>query len=216
MSLALFGAFITRTGLSGVNILAPLEFTGLLLGAMIPYAFSGLTMKSVGKAAFKMVEEVRRQFHEMRENPDLEPDYERCVKISTNASLKEMIIPGLIVMLSPILLGYLCGPKAVAGLLAGILISGVQMAISMSNSGGAWDNAKKYIEQGRIYEKDDARFTELKASAVTGDTVGDPMKDTSGPSLNILIKLSAITSLVFGGFFVDHGAVLYYLAGVEA
>lgn len=201
VSLALFGAFITRSKQSEVNILNPLEFAGLLLGAMLPYAFSALTMKSVGKAANEMVVEVRRQFAEMKANPDFEPEYARCVEISTKSSLKEMILPGVIVMVSPLVLGYLCGAKAVAGLLAGILVSGVQMAISMANSGGGWDNAKKYIEKQKIYEKKDERFAELKAAAVTGDTVGDPMKDTSGPSLNILVKLSAITSLIFAGSF---------------
>lgn len=215
VSLALFGAFVTRTQQDEVNILNPLEFAGLLLGAMLPYAFSALTMKSVGKAANEMVEEVRRQFREMQANPDFKPEYAKCVEISTNSSLKEMILPGMIVMLSPILLGFLCGPKAVSGLLAGILVSGVQMAISMSNSGGGWDNAKKFIEKQGIYKKDDERFSDLKDAAVTGDTVGDPMKDTSGPSLNILVKLSAITSLIFGGFFVDHGGFLLSLAGVD-
>jgi K(+)-stimulated pyrophosphate-energized sodium pump len=182
---------------------------------MLPYAFSALTMKSVGKAANEMVEEVRRQFKEMKRDSSFQPQYARCVEISTKSSLKEMILPGLIVMLSPIILGWLCGAKAVAGLLAGILVSGVQMAISMANSGGGWDNAKKYIEKQMIYEKKDPRFGELKAAAVTGDTVGDPMKDTSGPSLNILVKLSAITSLVFGGFFLDNGEVLLKLFGVN-
>jgi inorganic pyrophosphatase len=125
VSLALFGAFITRSRQTEVNILNPLEFAGLLLGAMLPYAFSALTMKSVGKAANEMVQEVRRQFTEMKRNPSFQPEYAKCVEISTNSSLKEMILPGMIVMLSPIILGWLCGPKAVAGLLAGILVSGV-------------------------------------------------------------------------------------------
>jgi len=215
VSLALFGAFITRSKQTEVNILNPLEFAGLLLGAMLPYAFSALTMKSVGKAANEMVQEVRRQFREMERNPAFKPEYAKCVEISTNSSLREMILPGMIVMISPILLGWLCGPKAVAGLLAGILVSGVQMAISMANSGGGWDNAKKYIEKQRVYAKTDPNFEALKAAAVTGDTVGDPMKDTSGPSLNILVKLSAITSLIFGGFFADQGGFLLRLAGVE-
>jgi len=152
----------------------------------------------------------------MKTDPTFQPEYARCVEISTNSSLKEMILPGIMVMMSPIVLGWLFGPKSVAGLLAGILISGVQMAISMANSGGGWDNAKKYIENQRIYAKDDPGFSDLKAAAVTGDTVGDPMKDTSGPSLNILVKLSAITSLIFGGFFAESGGALLSLFGVGA
>ena len=209
VSLALFGAFITRSNMTTVNILAPLQFAGLLVGAMLPYVFSALTMKSVGKAANQMVLEVRRQFNLMRQNPSFKPEYARCVQISTQAALVEMILPGMIVMLSPIITGWLFGPRAVAGLLAGILVSGVQLAISMANSGGAWDNAKKYIENENLVPKSNKDFKAIKAAAVTGDTVGDPMKDTSGPSLNILVKLSAIISLVFGGFFSsEHGGIL--------
>ena len=186
-----------------VNILQPLEFAGLLVGAMLPYAFSALTMKSVGKAAYEMVNEVRRQFQEMKRNPSYAPEYDRCVQISTRAALKEMIIPGMMVMLTPIIVGYVLGPSAVAGLLAGILVSGVQMATSSANSGGAWDNAKKYVEKEGLVPKSSPEFKDIKAAAVTGDTVGDPMKDTSGPSLNILVKLSAIISLVFGDFFAQ-------------
>jgi H(+)-translocating pyrophosphatase len=201
VSLALFGAFSTRAEMTNVNILAPLQLAGLLMGAMLPYAFSALTMKSVGKAANEMVIEVRRQFAEMQVNPSFTPEYAHCVRISTHAALKEMIAPGVMVCVSPIVTGWLFGPKAVAGLLLGILVSGVQLAISSANSGGAWDNSKKYVEKEGIVPKSDPNFRQIKAAAVTGDTVGDPMKDTSGPSLNILIKLSAITSLVFGGFF---------------
>lgn len=209
VSLALFGAFITRSKMTEVNILAPLQFAGLLIGAMMPYAFSALTMKSVGKAANEMVVEVRRQFQEMKRNPSYQPEYEKCVEISTRAALKEMVLPGMMVMLTPIVTGWLFGPKAVAGLLAGILVSGVQMATSCANSGGAWDNAKKYIEKESLVPKSSPLFKDIKAAAVTGDTVGDPMKDTSGPSLNILVKLSAIISLVFGGFFTsDLGGIL--------
>ena len=209
VSLALFGAFITRSNMTTVNILAPLQFAGLLVGAMLPYVFSALTMKSVGKAANQMVMEVRRQFALMKQNPSFKPEYARCVQISTQAALVEMILPGMIVMLSPIVTGWLFGPRAVAGLLAGILVSGVQLAISMANSGGAWDNAKKYIEKECLVPKSSKDFKAIKAAAVTGDTVGDPMKDTSGPSLNILVKLSAIISLVFGGFFSSNlGGIL--------
>jgi len=208
VSLALFGAFITRVKMTSVNILEPLIFAGLLVGAMMPYAFSALTMKSVGKAANEMVEEVRRQFHLMRTNEHYKTEYDHCVAISTRAALKEMIIPGVMVIFTPILTGLLFGEQAVAGLLAGILVSGVQMATSSANSGGAWDNAKKYIEKEGLVPKSDPHFKDIKAAAVTGDTVGDPMKDTSGPSLNILVKLSAILSLVFGTFFVNYGSLL--------
>jgi inorganic pyrophosphatase len=204
VSLALFGAFVSRAGLSyqGINILDSFTFFGLLIGAMLPYVFSAMTMKSVGKAAQEMVEEVRRQF---RENPGImqgsvKPDYKRCVEISTQASLKEMILPGILVIFTPIVFGFLFGIKALSGLLTGSLISGVQMAISSSNMGGAWDNAKKYIEKGNYGGKGSAAHS----AAVTGDTVGDPLKDTSGPALNILMKLMAIISLVFADFFVKN------------
>jgi H+-translocating diphosphatase len=204
VSLALFGAFVSRAGLGyqGINILDSFTFFGLLIGAMLPYVFSAMTMKSVGKAAQEMVEEVRRQF---RENPgimqgNVKPDYKRCVEISTQASLKEMILPGILVIFTPIVFGFLFGIKALSGLLTGSLISGVQMAISSSNTGGAWDNAKKYIEKGNYGGKGSAAHS----AAVTGDTVGDPLKDTSGPALNILMKLMAIISLVFADFFVKN------------
>ena len=177
-----------------------------------------MTMKSVGKAAAAMVEEVQRQF---TENPDLldeskgmKPDYATCIDISTKASLREMVLPGLLVMLSPILTGVLFGVEAVCGLLSGALVSSVQMAISQSNTGGAWDNAKKYIEKGelKIVGNDGKEYVAKKGSeehkaAVVGDTVGDPLKDTSGPALNIVMKLMAIISLVFSGFFlsINHG-----------
>lgn len=194
-SLALFGAFVARVGLDTVNILDAYPFAALLFGAMLPYWFSALTMKSVGKAALDMVQEVRRQFAQI---PGLmegtaRPEYARCVAISTEASLKKMIAPGLMVILSPLLVGFLFGKKALAGLLAGILVSGVHFGVSSSNSGGAWDNAKKYIESGHYGGKGG----DAHKAAVTGDTVGDPLKDTSGPSLNILVKLSAIISVVF-------------------
>lgn len=209
VSLALFGAYITRVGISmkDTSILDAHVFCGLLVGAMLPYWFSAMTMKSVGDAALAMVEEVRRQFATISGLMEgtADPDYKRCVAISTDASLREMIAPGALVMLSPIIVGTFFGVQALAGLLAGALVSGVQMAISMSNTGGAWDNAKKYIEAGR---SDDARDLGPKGSdahkaAVIGDTVGDPLKDTSGPSLNILIKLMAVESLVFAPFFAS-------------
>merc|ERR1711879_951022 len=193
VSLALFGAYTVRAGIEVVNVLDPWTFTGLLLGAMIPFAFSAMTMTSVSWAAQDMVEECRRQFKDIL-GAGAKPDYHRCIKISTEASLKEMIAPGLLVMLSPLLAGVLFGKNCTAGLLTGALVSGVQMAISMSNTGGAWDNAKKYIEATG------AKGSDQHKNAVTGDTVGDPMKDTSGPAINIVMKLSAIISLVFGGF----------------
>jgi inorganic pyrophosphatase len=196
VSLALFGAYTVRAGVRTVDALDPWTFTGLLIGAMIPYAFAALTMRSVAFAATDMVEECRRQFklilHPEPGQAPAEPDYERCIVISTNASLREMIQPGLLVMLSPLLAGYALGKNGTAGLLIGGMISAVQMAISMSNTGGAWDNAKKYAE--KLKRKGSKQYE----NAVVGDTVGDPMKDTSGPALNIVMKLSAIISLVFG------------------
>jgi inorganic pyrophosphatase len=206
VSLALFGAFVTIVKVKWpldhktVDLLQPFEFAGLLIGAMLPYWFTAMTMKSVGVAAQGMVIEVRRQFEE---NPQIleehgpEPDYERCIVISTDHALREMIAPGALVMLSPLVCGFLFGTHALAGLLAGALVSGVQIAISSANMGGAWDNAKKYISahQGKDNKAHEA--------AVVGDTVGDPLKDTSGPSLNILIKLMAIISVVLGPALQD-------------
>ncbi|MEM7542972.1 MAG: V-type H(+)-translocating pyrophosphatase [Pseudomonadota bacterium] len=212
-SLALFAAFLTRADLllkeehgptydllGSINLLDPLVFTGLFIGAVLPAYFSAMTMKSVGSAAYKMIEEVRRQF---REIPGImegtgEPAYDQCVAISTQAAVKEMIAPGILIMGAPLVTGFLFGIQATAGLLAGSLVAGGVLAISSSNSGGAWDNAKKFIEAGNLGGKG----TEVHKAAVVGDTVGDPLKDTSGPSLNILIKLSAILSLVFVPFFV--------------
>lgn len=160
---------------------------------MIPYAFGALTMRSVAFAATAMVEECREQFKGiLHATPPMKPDYDRCIRISTNASLYEMIQPGLLVMLSPIVAGFILGKNGTAGILIGGMISAVQMAISMSNTGGAWDNAKKYAEKCGLKGSDQYK------NAVIGDTVGDPMKDTSGPALNIVMKLSAIISLVFG------------------
>jgi Na+/H+-translocating membrane pyrophosphatase len=180
-------------------------FSGLLIGAMLPYAFSALTMKSVGKAALEMVKEIREQ---LAANPDIRigkarPDYEKCIIIATKSSLAEMFGPALICLLTPFTVGIFFGPTAVAGVLPGILISGVSMAISSANSGGAWDNAKKYIESGQFTVDNvvKKKGSHEHKAAVIGDTVGDPLKDTSGPSLNILIKLSAIFSLVFASFF---------------
>jgi len=173
-----------------------------LFGAMMPYAFSAMTMKSVGIAANDMVKECLWQFPEIMAKR-MEPQYERCIAISTQASLREMIAPGALVILSPLVAGMLFGKNCTAGLLAGALVSGVQLAISSSNAGGAWDNAKKYIESGAL-GPEHCKGSAAHKNAVTGDTVGDPMKDTSGPSLNILVKLSAITSLVFGSVIAQY------------
>lgn len=203
-SLALFASFqaaVEANGvtLDGIDITKPQVIVGLLIGAMLPFLFSAMTMTSVGKAANKMIDEVRRQFSA---NPgilagtDL-PDYAKCVDISTTAALKEMILPGVLAVVSPIAVGILLGAEALGGLLAGALSSGIMMAIFMANAGGAWDNAKKYIEEGYHGGKG----SESHKAAVTGDTVGDPFKDTSGPSINILIKLMTIVSLVFASLF---------------
>ena len=210
-SLALFAAFITAaSNLMGeqisMSLLDPLVFTSLFIGAVLPFLFTAMTLKSVGKAAFDMIEEVRRQFKTI---PGImegtgDPDYAQCVAISTQAALREMIAPGILIMGTPLVTGYLFGVEAVAGVLAGSLVAGGVLAIASSNSGGAWDNAKKFIEAGNL----GGNGSDVHTAAVVGDTVGDPLKDTSGPSLNILIKLSAILSLVFAPFFVNYGGIL--------
>ena len=199
--LALFAAFLTVSGVDQLNLLTPKVFAGFLAGCSLPMLFSAQTMRAVGRAAFGMIEEVRRQFREIPGLMDGKgtPDYGRCVFISTQSALKEMIAPGLLVLLSPLVFGVLFGVQALAGMLAGALGVGVVQAISSSNSGGAWDNAKKYIEGGQFGGKG----SEAHKAAVVGDTVGDPMKDTSGPSLNILMKLMAILSLVFAPFIIS-------------
>jgi K(+)-stimulated pyrophosphate-energized sodium pump len=200
-SLALTSAFITRAeGALGkdlsLELTNPHVLAGLLVGAALPFAFSAMTMKSVGKAAFAMIEEVRRQF---RTIPGLmegkaRAEYAKCVDISTQASIREMIAPGLLVIISPLAVGFLFGVQMLAGLLIGSLIVGVMLAISMANSGGAWDNAKKYIEKGEL--EGHKKGSEAHKAAVTGDTVGDPFKDTTGPAMNILIKLMSIVALL--------------------
>ena len=192
--------------MASISLLDPLVLTGLFVGAMLPFLFSAMTMKSVGKAAFDMIEEVRRQFRTIDGIMEgkAEPDYAQCVAISTKAAVREMIPPGILILGTPILVGFLFGIPALAGVLAGSLVAGGVLAISSANSGGAWDNAKKYIEAGNLGGKG----TDTHKAAVVGDTVGDPLKDTSGPSLNILIKLSAILSLVFVPFFVEYGGLL--------
>ncbi|MDD4377312.1 MAG: sodium-translocating pyrophosphatase [Eubacteriales bacterium] len=205
-ALALFASYATVTGLSSVSLLEPIVIIGLFIGAMLPFLFSALTMNSVGKAANEMIEEVRRQF---RENKGImegtsKPDYARCVDISTAAALKEMVIPGLLAIVAPLAVGVVLGPEALGGMLAGALSSGVLMAIMMANAGGAWDNAKKYIEEGHFGGKG----SDPHKAAVVGDTVGDPFKDTSGPSINILIKLMTIVAVVFAPLFVEIGGLL--------
>jgi len=235
VGLALFGAFVTRLNDAGANIsvdlLDPITFAGLLVGAMLPYWFSAMTMKSVGMAADSMVKEIKRQFDL---NPNLKitgppdrPDYNACITNSTDASLSEMILPGLLVMLSPIICGIGFGTKCVTGLLAGGIASGVQMAISSSNTGGAWDNAKKFISGHKMDAviakeepsmvkggKVDVKKSQIFKAAVVGDTVGDPLKDTSGPALNILMKLMSIISVVFAPAFMaikNGGGLIAYL-----
>ena len=201
-SLALFFSYAQSVKLdtTGINLLNYQVVIGLLIGGVLPFVFSAFTMESVSKAAYEMIEEVRRQFKEI---PGIlegtaKPDYKSCVAISTKAALKEMIIPGFLAVLSPVLVGVFLGVAALGGLLAGSLITGVLLAIFMSNSGGAWDNAKKFIETGTHGGKGS---TSHKA-AVVGDTVGDPFKDTSGPSINILVKLMSVVSLVFAPLFM--------------
>ncbi|NLJ68596.1 MAG: sodium-translocating pyrophosphatase, partial [Firmicutes bacterium] len=199
-ALSLFASYSQVVGLDAIDILDPMVTAGLFIGALLPYLFSAMTMEAVGKAANQMIEEVRRQF---RTIPGImegkgKPDYASCVDISTQAALKEMMVPGIIAVVAPILVGVILGAKALGGLLAGSLVVGVCMAIQMANSGGAWDNAKKYIEGGAHGGKG----SEAHKAAVVGDTVGDPFKDTSGPSLNILIKLMTIVALVFAPLFL--------------
>ena len=205
-ALALFVSYAQAVGLSEISILEPRVIIGLLIGGMLPFLFSAFTMQSVGKAAFEMIEEVRRQF---RTIPGImegtgKPDYKKCVEISTTAALKEMLVPGIMAVAAPLVVGILLGTQALGGLLAGALVTGVLMAIFMSNAGGAWDNAKKYIEEGNHGGKG----SEAHKAAVVGDTVGDPFKDTSGPSINILIKLMTVVSLVFAPLFISIGSLL--------
>merc|ERR1712211_164531 len=202
VSLALFGAFTVRAKVTSVDILNPWVFTGLLFGAMMPYAFAAWTMKSVGTAANDMLKECLSQFPKIM-NEGAPPDYEKCIRISTEASLKEMLAPGALVILSPLVAGFGFGKNATAGLLTGALVSSVQLAISMSNTGGAWDNSKKYISAGGL-GKEYVKGSEAHKNSVTGDTVGDPLKDTSGPALNIVMKLTAIISLVFGTVIAEY------------
>ncbi|MBL7050650.1 sodium-translocating pyrophosphatase [Candidatus Woesearchaeota archaeon] len=199
-ALALFASYTQITKLTVINITNPFVMVGLFIGGMLPFLFSALTMRAVGDAAQHMVTEVRRQFKEIKGimKGKAKPDYMRCVDISTKAALRHMIVPGLIAIISPIIMGVLLGVEALGGLLAGALVSGFLLAVFMANSGGAWDNAKKYVEKGNLGGKG----SEVHKATIIGDTVGDPFKDTSGPSLNILIKLMSIVALVFVPLFL--------------
>ena len=205
-ALALFVSYAETVGLKSINLLDYKVIIGIFIGGMLTFLFSAFTMESVSKAAYKMIEEVRRQF---REKPGImkgeeKPDYKSCVAISTTAALHEMLLPGLMAVIVPVVVGVLLGVDALGGLLSGSLVTGVLMAIFMSNAGGAWDNAKKYIEEGHHGGKG----SEAHKAAVVGDTVGDPFKDTSGPSINILIKLMTVVSLVFAPLFLAIGGIL--------
>lgn len=202
-ALALFAAYTEAAGLTAIDIMQPTVVIGLLIGAMLPFLFSAMTMAAVGRAAFDMIEEVRRQFREIKGLMEgkAKGDTKMCVDISTRAAIREMIVPGLMAVIVPILVGYLLGSIALGGLIAGSLVSGVMLAISMANSGGAWDNAKKFVEAGNYGGKG----SDTHKAAVVGDTVGDPFKDTSGPSINILIKLMTVVSLIFASVFTANG-----------
>ena len=205
-ALSLFVTYAESVKLDTIDILDYRVIIGLFVGGMLPFLFSAMTMSSVSKAAYQMIEEVRRQF---RTIPGIlegtgKPDYKSCVAISTTAALKEMLVPGIMAVAAPLVVGVLLGPASLGGLLAGSLVTGVMVAIFMSNAGGAWDNAKKYIEEGNHGGKG----SEAHKAAVVGDTVGDPFKDTSGPSINILIKLMTIVSLVFAPLFLSIGGLL--------
>jgi len=204
-ALALFASYSQSVNLASIDLLDPLVIIGLFIGAMLPFMFSAMTMSSVSRAANQMIEEVRRQFREDKGIMEgtSKPDYARCVDISTAAALKEMVAPGVLAVVSPLAVGILMGPSALGGMLAGALASGVLLAIMMSNSGGAWDNAKKYVESG----VHGGKGSDTHAAAVIGDTVGDPFKDTSGPSINILIKLMTIVAVVFAPLFVQIGGI---------
>ena len=210
-ALALFAAYVTFTGIDGINIFRADVLAMLFVGGMIPVVFSALAMQSVGKAAMQMVQEVRRQF---REIPGImegtgTPEYAKCVDISTKAALREMVLPGLLTIISPVLIGLIFGAEPLGGYMAGVCVSGVMWAIFQNNAGGAWDNAKKSFEAGVMINGEMTyKGSEAHKAAVTGDTVGDPFKDTSGPSMNILIKLTCLIGLVIAPILGDHGDVL--------
>jgi K(+)-stimulated pyrophosphate-energized sodium pump len=206
-SISLLSAFQTQAEVTGqLNMGDPVVFTGLIFGAMLPYLFAALTMLSVRKAAASIIEEVRRQFHEipglLEGKEGVDPDSDTCVAICTKASIEEMILPGTYAILTPLMVGFLVGPRCLAGLLGGSITSGAMLAIMMSTAGGAWDNSKKYIE---IEKACGGKGTDTHKACVVGDTVGDPFKDTSGPALNILIKLMTIISLTIAPLIAGNG-----------
>lgn len=206
-ALSLFASYTQVVKLEAINVASPAVVAGMFIGGMLPFLFSAMTMEAVGSAANNMIQEVRRQF---REKPGImegneKPDYKTCVDISTAAAIRQMIVPGLLAVIVPVVVGLLLGAEALGGLLAGSLVTGVLLAIFMSNAGGAWDNAKKYIEGGAHGGKG----SEAHAAAVIGDTVGDPFKDTSGPSLNILIKLMTVVALIFAPVILQYGGKLF-------
>jgi K(+)-stimulated pyrophosphate-energized sodium pump len=239
-ALALFSAYMQQSGIVSINISKPTVMAGLLVGAMLPYVFSALAMNAVGRAAMKMISEVRRQFTTIPEltaalkimkkyNSDMskasneeiivvdeaqeKAEYEKCVAISTTASIREMMLPGLMAVITPTLVGFVGGPEMLGGLLAGVTASGVLMAIFQSNAGGAWDNAKKMIEEGQVIDGyEHKKGCDSHKASVVGDTVGDPFKDTSGPSLNILLKLMSVVALVIAPSIAD---INWELAGEE-
>jgi K(+)-stimulated pyrophosphate-energized sodium pump len=210
-ALALFAAFKTSAGLKAedLSLTEPMVVIGLLIGAALPFVVAAMTMKSVGRAAEDMITEIRRQFREidglLEGREGVEPDSSTCVDISTKAALREMQMPGLVAVASPVVIGLLLGSSALGGTLAGATASGVLLALFMANAGGAWDNAKKAIEQGHI--EGAAKGDDAHSAAVVGDTIGDPFKDTSGPSLNILIKLMSIVSVVIAGMLNSDGVL---------
>ena len=203
-ALALFSAYATTVGLKTINLIEPRVVIGLLIGGALPFFIGALTMTSVGRAAGKMVDEIRRQFREipglLEGKPGVKPDSGKCVDISAQAALREMILPGMVAVVAPVLVGFVLGKESLGGMLAGATLAGVLLALMMSNGGGAWDNAKKYIEQGKV-EGEEKGGTAHEA-AVIGDTVGDPFKDTSGPAMNILIKLMSVVALVLAPLFI--------------
>ena len=210
-SLALLAAYAVTAEITAIDLLSSTTLVGLMLGAMLPFLFSAFTMKAVGRAAFSIVEEVRRQFREIPGIMDGtgKPDYARCVDISTKGALREMIVPGVLAVVAPVAVGFVLGTEALGGLLIGSVSAGFMLAITMASAGGAWDNAKKYVELGNFGGKG----SDSHKAAVEGDMVGDPFKDTSGPSLNILLKLMAIVSLVFAPVFLQVTPLIQIITG---
>ena len=200
-ALALFAAFQKVTGLSSIDLIKPVSIAGLFIGALIPFSIAAMTLKSVGRAADKLVQEIRRQFREIKGLMEgtAKPDTQTCINIATKGALSEMVLPGVVAITSPLIVGIVLGVEALGGFLAGATVSGVLLGIMMSNGGGAWDNAKKWIEEGNLGGKG----SPAHQAAIVGDTVGDPFKDTTGPAMNILIKLMGIVSLVFGGLLLN-------------